>query len=161
MRRNIDFTVLAKVALLLPLFACLNIGFLQASEVIDSPATSRAFLNDRAKFNYQMFCQGCHVADGSGYKSVPELKGFLHNFMSTQQGREYLIRVPGSANSALGDGELAELMNWMLKEFGKDGGPQWEPFNANEVGEYRKQPLNETVEYRKNLIASLKLEAEL
>jgi len=115
----------------------------------------------RAKFNYQMFCQGCHVADGSGHKSVPELKGFIHKFMASQAGREYLIRVPGAANSALIDEELAELMNWMLREFGDSKDVQWRPFDAQEVNKYRQAPLNETVKYREKLITSLKLESEL
>ena len=110
----------------------------------------------RALFNYQMFCQGCHVADGSGHKSVPQLRGFMHNFMASQQGREYLIRVPGAANSVLNNAELAEVMNWMLREFGTPSDSQvWQPYNADEVGEYRQSPLNETVHYRENLIVSL------
>lgn len=115
----------------------------------------------RALFNYQMFCQGCHIADGSGNKSVPELKGHIHKFMATQQGREYLIRVPGAANSALNDAELAEVMNWMLQEFGNRDNRNWHPYIASEVAEYRKRPLNETVEYREKLIASLGLEPKL
>ena len=110
----------------------------------------------RALFNYQMFCQGCHVADGSGHKSVPQLQGFMHKFMASQQGREYLIRVPGAANSALNNAELAEVMNWMLRKFGTPtDGEVWQPYNATEVGEYRQQALNETVHYRENLIATL------
>jgi len=143
----------------LTLFAVVpfNVDSLFAAE---SGATD-AHTHHRAKFNYQMFCQGCHVADGSGHKSVPELKGFIHKFMSSQQGREYLIRVPGSANSTLNNEELAELMNWMLREFGNSQEAQWQPYQAEEVGEYRKRPLNETVRYRENLIASLNLESEL
>ena len=115
----------------------------------------------RATFNYQMFCQGCHVADGSGHKSVPELKGFMHKFMATQQGREYLIRVPGAANSVLNDAELAEVMNWMLQKFGDSSELDWRPYEAEEVAEYRRHPLNETVDYREKLILSLRLEPGL
>jgi len=116
----------------------------------------------RALFNYQMFCQGCHAIDGAGHKSVPELKGFMHKFMGSQQGREYLIRVPGAANSVLDDVQLTELMNWMLREFGsQDKTSSWEPYEVEEVSEYRKNPLNETIEYRQRLIAGLKLESEL
>lgn len=126
------------------------------SEASSAVITTTATEQRRALFNYQMFCQGCHVADGSGHKSVPQLKGFMHNFMASQQGREYLIRVPGVANSALNDAELAEVMNWMLREFGAPSDKQvWQPYNAKEVGEYRERPLNETVRYRENLIVSL------
>ena len=115
----------------------------------------------RALFNYQMLCQGCHAADGRGYKSVPELKGSIHKFMATQKGREYLIRVPGAANAALNDRDLAEVMNWMLRRFSDNAELTWQPYEALEVGEYRKRPLNETVKYRESLIMSMKLESEL
>lgn len=149
------------------LVIALIVGMITAGSLLansQSPAKSELEekAEHRALFNYQMFCQGCHVADGSGHKSVPELKGFIHNFMASQQGREYLIRVPGAANSALDDAQLAEVMNWMLNKFGdaKKVG-EWQPYTSDEVAEYRKYPLNETVEYRENLIASLKLESEL
>ena len=124
--------------------------------------TDSEIAEHRALFNYQMFCQGCHAADGSGHKSVPELKGFMHKFMATQQGREYLIRVPGAANAALNDEQLTEVMNWMLRNFGDSSeGSSWKPFEVSEISKYRKNPLNETIKYRENLIASLKLESEL
>lgn len=139
----------------------LCVNTLLAEEVSAAALTATGSAEHRAKFNYQMFCQGCHVADGSGHKSVPELKGFMHRFMASQKGREYLIRVPGAANSVLNNDQLADVMNWMLRSFGDYENQSWQPYEAGEVGEYRKQPLNETVEYRKNLIASLKLEPEL
>jgi len=111
------------------------------------------------KFNYQMFCQGCHVADGVGYKSVPTLKNFMGNFMLTQQGREYLVRVPGSAYSVLNDKDLAKLLNWMLYEFSdphKD--KNWRPYNEQEVSIYRKNPLFETTETRKMVIKNLPIQ---
>ena len=99
----------------------------------------------RAKFNYQMFCQGCHAIDGAGHKSVPQLKGFMHKFMASQQGREYLVRVPGSANSVMDNEQLSEFLNWMLREFsGPDAKADWQPFQADEVVRYRKNPLFET-----------------
>ena len=113
----------------------------------------------RALFNYQMFCQGCHAIDGSGHKSVPELKNSMHRFMASQSGREYLVRVPGSANSTLDNEQLAELLNWMLVNFTAQNTTQdWRPYIASEVAEYRKSPLFETVNYRRALLASLNSE---
>lgn len=128
-----------------------------AVDALLSPPNS----DQRALFNYQMFCQGCHVADGSGHKSVPQLKGFMHKFMATQQGREYLIRVPGAANAALDDEQLTEVLNWMLRQFGdSSNGLSWRPFAVSEIRKYRQQPLNETIKYREAVIAGLKLESE-
>lgn len=142
--------------------ALLATAGLSASGQLPSQDETATKAERRAHFNYQMFCQGCHVADGSGHKSVPELKGFIHHFLASQQGREYLIRVPGAANSALDDAQLAEVMNWMLNNFGDTASMQkWRPYTSDEVAKYRKHPLNETVKYRENLLASLKLESEL
>ena len=81
-------------------------------------ATSRFELmgldKNRAQLNYMLNCQGCHAGDGRGLGDVPALKGFVGNFLSSNEGRAYLIRVPGSANSPLTDVELAEVVNWIL-----------------------------------------------
>ncbi|MEJ2445851.1 MAG: cytochrome c, class I [Exilibacterium sp.] len=111
---------------------------------------------NRAKFNYQMSCQGCHTPDGSGHKSVPKLKGFIGHFLTTQKGREYLIKVPGSANSALDDRQLAEVLNWMILSFGGASTPeQWRHYRPEEVHEYRKNPLFEVNDYRANLVKQI------
>ena len=77
---------------------------------------------NRAKVNYMLNCQGCHGPDGAGTAdgSVPTMKNFLGNFLAVEGGREFLIRVPGSANAALTDGNLAEVLNWMLPRISPD-----------------------------------------
>ncbi len=110
----------------------------------------------RATYNYQMFCQGCHTPDGSGGRNVPMLKDSIGTFLKSQEGREYLIRVPGAANSPLSDAQLAELMNWNIERFGGPSIPeQWQHYTAEEVAEYRQQPLLEVIEYRKKVLAPL------
>ena len=111
---------------------------------------------DRAKFNYQMSCQGCHTIDGTGGKDTPKIKDFIGKFLTTQQGREYLVRVPGSANSTLEDTQLAEVLNWIIIEMGGDSVPQnMQYYTASEVAQLRKNPLFEVTEYRKQLIAEM------
>ena len=113
----------------------------------------------RATYNYQMFCMGCHTPDGMGGKSVPKLKGFIGNFLKSQQGREYLVRVPGAANSALNDEQLAEVLNWKIQRFAEGSAPpDWQAYQAEEVGRYRQNPLFEVVEYRKSLVKDLMAE---
>jgi len=110
----------------------------------------------RAKFNYQMLCQGCHTPDGSGGTDIPEIKGFIGNFLATKLGREYLVRVPGSANSALNSQELAEVLNWMILEFGGKSVPKdMKMYQQDEVENLRYDALFEVIEYRKNIIAKL------
>ena len=111
---------------------------------------------DRAKFNYQMFCQGCHTPDGTGGKSVPKIKDHIGYFLQNQVAREYLVRVPGSANSSLNDEQLAEVLNWMILELGGKSVPtKMKYFTTKEVGNLRQAPLFEVVEYREKLVQQL------
>jgi mono/diheme cytochrome c family protein len=110
----------------------------------------------RALFNYQMSCQGCHAPDGSGANAVPRVRDQLGFFLSSNAGREYLVRVPGSATSALSDPELAEVLNWMMREFaGASAPPSFSPYTAEEVAELRQHPLNEVVQYRAQLVVEI------
>ncbi|MFK7731426.1 MAG: cytochrome c [Pseudomonadales bacterium] len=111
---------------------------------------------DRAKFNYQLFCQGCHGPTGAGRKGVPRMHSEMGVFLNSQAGREYLVQVPGAANAPISDAQLADVMNWTLNQFAGESLPaQWRKYTEQEVTEYRKQPLLEVLEYRKKLLAEL------
>lgn len=110
----------------------------------------------RAQFNYQMFCQGCHTPDGSGAKSVPRMRDHVGYFLETRQGREYLVRVPGSATSALDDEQLAEVLNWIILEFAGDSAAgNYRRYTSAEVGQLRQAPLNEVELYRAQLLVDI------
>ena len=96
-----------------------------------------------ARQDYILNCQGCHLADGSGAPGkVPNLKGFLGNFLHVPGGREYIIQVPGAAHSVLDDGRLAGVMNWMLENFSRAQLPaDYVPYSGAEVGALRKDAL--------------------
>jgi hypothetical protein len=143
-------------------FVIAHLGAVQGRELRleNQPTGSMSEDNKQSQFNYQMFCQGCHSPEGFGYKSVPALKNSMHRFMATQQGRSYLVQVPGSAYSPLNDKDLTQLLNWMLIEFSgeqqrKNNPPSWRLYTEQEVSEYRKTPLFETVEYRKSVLQNL------
>jgi mono/diheme cytochrome c family protein len=118
---------------------------------------SAAEINERrAQFNYQLFCQGCHTPDGTGAMAVPRMKDQVGYFLTIPEGREYLVRVPGSATSALGDAELAEVLNWIVREFAGASAPEnSQPYSAEEVGRLRQHPLNEVEQYRVQLLADI------
>ena len=118
---------------------------------------SAAEINDRrAQFNYQLFCQGCHTPDGTGANAVPRMKDQVGYFLAIPAGREYLVRVPGSATSALNDAELAEVLNWIVREFAGASTPaEARPYSAEEVGRLRQHPLNEVEQYRVQLLADI------
>lgn len=111
-----------------------------------------------AKVDYMLNCQGCHGPDGSGTPdgSVPTLKNFMGNFLRVDGGREFLIQVPGSANAALSDARLAEVVNWMLAEMSSTELPQaFQPYTAAEVKRLRASPLGDVAAERERLIREL------
>jgi len=110
-----------------------------------SPAALPAGVQNaqRAWQNWTLNCQGCHRPDGSGSAgTTPRVAGTVSRFLSVPQGREYLTRVPGVAASPLSDGDLSEVLNWMLWRFDPEHLPvDFVPFTAAEVGNLRKRPL--------------------
>ena len=134
----------------------LTIAFITALSLIPHLLQADEINYARAKFNYQMFCQGCHTPDGIGINDTPKIKDHIGNFLSTKKGREYLVRVPGSANSALDDPQLAEVLNWIIIELGGDSVPEnMQFYTAPEVAKLRKNALFEVTEYRKQLVMAL------
>ena len=111
----------------------------------------------RAKFHYQMFCQGCHTPDGSGYNAIPALKNFMGYFLRSERGRAFMVQVPGSATSTLDDAELAEVLNWSIENFAGSSMPEsgYQPYTAVEVGELRQQPLQEIEKHRAAVLAEI------
>ena len=107
--------------------------------------------------SYMLECQGCHGTDGSGtVESVPALKNQMAKFLLVPGGREFLVQVPGSAQSPLSDQELTDTLNWMLSEFGPidiaHRHPQYTPDN---VSKWRKTPLIDVQTVREKLMQAI------
>ncbi len=136
-------------------FSCL---VLAAALLVATPS----FADDaRAKNNYLIHCQGCHLPNAIGMQGkVPPMNGFVGFFMHSQQGREYLIRVPGVAGSTLSDAHLAELMNWLLRTHSSPQMPdKVRLFSAGEVGKLRRSPLFDPEKRRIEVLRTLAKEA--
>lgn len=104
--------------------------------------------------NYMTECQGCHLPDGSGQKgSVPSMKAELHRFLKVEGGREFLVQVPGSANSKLSDADLATLLNWLLPKMGGIAADGFKPYTPEEIATYRSQRLVDVTGTRAALVA--------
>jgi len=103
---------------------------------------------------YMLECQGCHLPDGRGVPGgVPDLRGRLGRFVTVPGGREYLVRVPGSAQSSLDDAELAAVLDWMIREFGPpEVAARLVPFSAEEVARHRRRPLTDVGAARRELL---------
>ena len=111
-----------------------------------------------ARQNYILNCQGCHLPDGSGSKgNVPKMNDFVGYFLHVPGGREFLVQVPGAAGAPISDQELADVMNWILLNFSKNELPDpFVPYNAEEIGELRKEPLIEMHQHREELLTQIK-----
>jgi len=111
-----------------------------------------------ARINYMLYCQGCHLSDGAGSPraEVPKMKDHVGNFLKVPEGREYLVRVPGSANAPIGDEKLANLLNWILLTIAGESTPKdFTPYSSEEVGEMRAKSLTNVVTLRSNLIEKI------
>ncbi len=119
-------------------------------------ATALGAVNpQRAWQNWTLNCQGCHRPDGSGSQGAPpSIAGSVAKFLRVRGGREYLGRVPGVATSPLSNGDLAEVLNWMLWRFDSAGIPaNFQPYTADEVGLLRARPLRiEASQMRRDLL---------
>ena len=128
---------------------------LTIGSVVAAPQT--AINEDRARYHYQMFCQGCHTPDGSGVNAVPPLKGMMGVFLRSQRGREFMVQVPGSATSKLDDTQLAEVLNWCIENFSASSliNGDYLPYTAEEVGRLRQSPLQEIDSARAEVLAEI------
>lgn len=105
-----------------------------------APALAAKSVRAKPRNDYMLQCQGCHMADGSGSPgSVPDLRGRLGLFLGVPGGREFLISVPGSAQSPLSDSALAEVLNWMIRQFGPAlVAANFVPFGSEEIARHRR-----------------------
>jgi hypothetical protein len=108
------------------------------------------------RINFQLQCMGCHRADGSGEEGrVPSMRRTLVKFSMMSEGREYILRVPGVAQSPLSDLETAALLNWMARNLSDVALPvDFIDFTADEVGRLRHQPLPAVKATRAGLLQS-------
>jgi mono/diheme cytochrome c family protein len=123
-------------------------------------ATARA----SAAQDYMLHCMGCHGTQAQGVPGkVPPLANSLTRFMRSPEGRNYVLRVPGAANSALSDQQLAAVLNWLAATFDTSapaGGTsasssKLAPFTAAEVTRWRHTPLDSVLMVRSAVVKNL------
>lgn len=127
----------------------------------ESPQTPIAQAGYSTPVNWQLQCAGCHLGDGTGSKAndVPRMKDFVGNFLKVEGGREFLVRVPGMAQSALNDGQLADLLNWVMRTDGMAGASvpaDYRPYTAQEIGSVRQHALLNLPNVRHELIGRMR-----
>ena len=106
--------------------------------------------------DYTLYCMGCHGAQAQGVPGkIPPLAGSVSLFMRTPEGRDYVLRVPGAANSALPDAQLAAVLNWLAESYGAPGAARPAPFTVDEVTRARHTPLADVQARRREVIRAL------
>ncbi|MGR8949284.1 MAG: c-type cytochrome [Gammaproteobacteria bacterium] len=110
--------------------------------------------------NYMLHCQGCHLPGGVGHPGlVPALAGNVGKFLAVPEGRAYLVQVPGSAQSNLDDGELAEVLNWLIPEFDATHTPEnFKRYTADEIKRYRSVRIRNVTRIRTGLLGEYERE---
>lgn len=105
--------------------------------------------------DYMLYCMGCHgdAAQGVAGK-VPRLAGNLPLYMRTAAGRNYVLRVPGAANSVLPDERITAVLNWLAVTYPADGAAPL-PFTVAEVTAARHTPLANVQETRQQVVRAL------
>jgi mono/diheme cytochrome c family protein len=133
----------------------LGIAYLIGALALGGTATAARAYEPRV--NFQLQCMGCHRSDGSGEEGrVPSMRRTLVHFSMLPEGREYILRVPGVAQSPLSDLETAALLNWLAHNLSDVPPPaDFLDFTAAEVGRFRRQPLAAVQATRARLLETI------
>jgi hypothetical protein len=113
-----------------------------------------------AQVAYLTSCGGCHGIEGiSAPQAVPTLRGLTGSFLCTQQGRDYLVRLPDVALTPLSDRMLTAVINFVVFDLGAPvaGHGKARPYTVAEVARLRRHPLTDTglTAYRNRVVAAL------
>jgi hypothetical protein len=108
--------------------------------------------------DYVLYCMGCHGAQAEGVPGkVPPLAHVLGRYMRSPAGRNYILRVPGAANSVLSDAQLGAVLNWLAQTFDGDelARSRAALFTTTEVTEARHSPLPSVLSTRSAVVREL------
>lgn len=113
--------------------------------------------------NYQLHCMGCHLPDGSGQPGrVPSIRRTLVLFSQSPEGRDYVARVPGVAQSPLSNEDTAALLNWMARHLSDLKLPAgFSDYSAAEIQRLRAHPLVTVKSMRARLLRTSPAAARL
>lgn len=113
---------------------------------------------ESVEYLYRLHCSGCHGVEGAGSQvgRIPPFVGIVGHFAATEEGRLYLVRVPGVANAALPDEDTARLLNYVLHTWGAAELPaDMHDFTAAEVRKSRDTHVDDIARLRARLGAEL------
>ena len=100
--------------------------------------------------NYLLYCSGCHLVNGTGnHPNVPTLHDELGRMLSVPAMRAYLVQIPGAAQAPIDDEALADVINWVLRQWNSETLPvDFEELTLEEVSAARREILADPLAYR-------------
>jgi hypothetical protein len=112
----------------------------------------------RAHSNYTLRCSGCHGTQGDGCPGagIPDFRQFIGAFAGDDEGRTYVLQVPGVRSANLNDGDTAAVINYVMRTWGgKSVPPNYVEFTAEEVAVRRAHKIQDIVAFRRKIVARL------
>lgn len=106
--------------------------------------------------DYLLYCRGCHLRNGEAVPkaNVPSLHE-LGPLLTTAEGREYIVRVPGVSQNPMSNERLAAVLNWVMQEFNAHALPaDYRPFTAAEVSDARVKVLPDPKAHRAKILSN-------
>lgn len=106
--------------------------------------------------NYILHCSGCHGMQGKGTVTggIPAFPESVEHIAGYDNGRSYIMQVPGVITTDMGPAEIADVLNFILDEWGS--ADQDMSFTADEVASLRALPEREVVNYRREIVNELR-----
>ena len=103
--------------------------------------------------NYLLRCAGCHGVEGHGAteSGIPPFPGLVDPFYRDEQGRTYLLHVPGVVSSSLSAKEIADVLNYIAARWAK-APAGIARFDATEVERRMAEPVADVVTFRRGLV---------
>jgi cytochrome c553 len=112
----------------------------------------------RAHSNYALRCSGCHGMEGGGSPGagIPDFREYIGAFARDDEGRTYVLQVPGVRSANLSDDETAEVINYVMRTWGgKSLARNYAEFTADEVTARRAHSVQDIVAFRRKIVARL------
>ncbi len=84
--------------------------------------------------------------DGSGSEAggIPDFRNYVGAFAHTEDGRRYLMHVPGVVSASLSDKQIADVMNYVMETWAGSSLPaDYRPFTGDEVTTLRAEPVDD------------------
>lgn len=108
------------------------------------------------RVDYLLHCSGCHGTKGNGTITggIPAFPNSISHIASYENGRNYILQVPGVITTNMSDPEIARVLNYILEEWGD--GAEVAPFSGPEVTRRRALPAREVAEYRREITEELR-----